>query len=73
VADLLDYALGTIAPEERRRIDEHLRGTQCGYCRSWINKAASDPPLAEAAAAAKWQREAAFRELERRLQEVEDS
>ena len=38
VADLIDYALGQITPDERRRIENHLNGANCPQCRGWIEK-----------------------------------
>jgi hypothetical protein len=67
VADLLDYAQGTVGGDDRQRIEAHLQATGCAYCRSWIAKGNGDPVPAPAIGAAKWQRQAAFRELEQRL------
>ena len=39
VADLIHYALGQAAPDERQRIEAHLQNANCGHCRSWIEKA----------------------------------
>jgi len=71
VADLLDYALGTLAPEDRQRVESHLQSTGCAYCRSWVSKAGTPAPPA-GATAAPWRRESAFQELERRLGLLED-
>jgi len=72
VADLLDYAQGNIGSDDRQRIDTHLTSTSCAYCRSWIAKGAKDPTPAPVAGPAKWQRSAAFRELEKRLRFLDE-
>jgi hypothetical protein len=72
VADLLDYAQGSADSADRQRIETHLNSTGCGYCRSWIARVTNDPPPAPVAGAAKWQRQAAFRELERRLRFLDE-
>lgn len=72
VADLLDYALGSAGPDERQRVETHIQGTSCSYCRSWIARA-GEPAKGEAATAAKWQRRPAFDDLEHRLAELEES
>lgn len=72
VADLLDYALGAGSAADRQRVEAHLQGTGCGYCRAWIAKA-GDAPKAEAAAPGKWHRREAFDELQRRLEQLEES
>lgn len=79
VAELIDYAQGSVGQEERQRIDTHLQSTSCGYCRGWIDKAA---PLEEkkekrsqadtVVPASKWQQHA-LRDLESRLNGLEDS
>jgi hypothetical protein len=74
VADLVDYARGNSNSDDRQRIESHLQSTSCGYCRSWIAKAtAHDAPSSDAPPlSAKWNRQAAFRDLERRLELLED-
>jgi hypothetical protein len=74
VADLVDYALGNAPSDDRQRIDSHLQNTSCGYCRSWIAKATAkdSPPPDALPISAKWSRQAAFRDLERRLELLED-
>jgi len=98
VADLIDYALGQITPDERRRIENHLNGANCPQCRGWIEKTArlrgepwpegkgpmsspvhlaAGPSPAPAAARApapesSWWQQEAFRELERRLRQLEE-
>src|SRR5579885_2619851 len=39
VADLIGYALGQLAGEDRRRIEAHLHDGDCKECRGWIEKA----------------------------------
>jgi predicted anti-sigma-YlaC factor YlaD len=70
---LIDYAQGVLSGTDRQRIEAHLQGNSCGHCRSWIEKAAglsaSAPRPADASA--KWDRQAAFRDLQQRLQSLE--
>src|SRR5690348_6845053 len=84
VADLIDYAQGRIGPDERGRIESHLRSGNCRHCQGWIAKAgtpgekATDPSPPAAAALARspggdrsdW-RQQAFRDLEERLRQLE--
>ena len=72
VADLLDYALGNNTMADRQRIEAHLQGTGCGYCRSWIAKA-GEPAKVDGIATGKWQRQTAFDDLERRLRQLDES
>jgi len=76
VAELIDYAQGTIGLEDRQRVETHLQGTGCGYCRRWIARAtpnSGEPAeLPGAASGGKWQRDAALRELVERLQQLDE-
>jgi predicted anti-sigma-YlaC factor YlaD len=79
VADLIDYALGHAAPEDRHRIDDHLNNGHCKDCRRWIDQAGSyrSTSLSNPANAptkldtAQWQRQA-FLDLEKRLRGLEE-
>jgi hypothetical protein len=78
IAELIDYARGQISVDDRQRIDTHLRSGGCGYCQSWIERAkalaSADPgPAATANPGGKWQRDAAFRDLEGRLRSLGES
>ena len=80
VADLIDYALGHAAAENRQRIDDHLADSSCKHCRRWIDQAGSyrstslsSPPNSPTKLdSAQWQRQA-FLDLEKRLRGLEES
>jgi len=78
VAELIDYARGQIGADDRQRIDSHLRNGHCGYCSSWVERvqalAGSAPANTDPSSnsAGKWQRDAAFRDLQQRLQALQD-
>jgi hypothetical protein len=72
VAELIDYARGQASPDDRQRIEKHLQNGACGYCQRWIERARTVDGPAAAAPAGKWQRDAAFRDLEERLRKLED-
>jgi hypothetical protein len=76
VAELIDYARGHSGADDRQRIDGHLRNGRCGYCSSWIERvqalAGASPANRSASDPGKWQRDAAFRDLEQRLQALEE-
>jgi hypothetical protein len=78
VAELIDYARGHLGAEDRQRLDTHLRKGRCGYCSSWIERvqalAGSSPanPSSSTNPGGKWQRDAAFRDLQQRLQALEE-
>ena len=78
VAELIDYARGQAGPEDAKRIETHLRTAPCAYCHRWLDRAKglAGPAAVDTAPAAipvgKWQQAAAFRELEGRLQKVEE-
>jgi anti-sigma factor RsiW len=40
VADLILYALGQAPPEDRQRVERHLRQGDCRHCRGWLEQAA---------------------------------
>lgn len=44
VADLIDYALGQLSGDDRRRIEEHVQHDGCSLCRSWVEKASRFGP-----------------------------
>jgi hypothetical protein len=75
-AELIDYARGHIGPDDRQRIENHLRAGRCGYCSSWIDQvqaaAIQSPANPVGNPGGKWQRDAAFRELQQRLQALEE-
>ena len=79
VADLIDYALGHAAPEDRQRIDDHLADGHCKPCRRWIDQAgsyrntalANSPSVPTKLDGAQWQRQA-FHDLEKRLRGLEE-
>lgn len=41
VAELISYGLGEASPEERRRVEDHLRSDNCDACRRWTDRAAT--------------------------------
>jgi hypothetical protein len=54
-----------------------LAQASCGHCREWVERARSLPAdegkaRVEAAPATKWERQAAFRDLEEQLGRLED-
>lgn len=72
VAELIDYAQGSISPDERTRIEAHVKDTRCGYCRRWIAAAGSESAAKMKTAAGKWTRAAAFQDLKQRLEMAPD-
>jgi anti-sigma factor ChrR (cupin superfamily) len=77
VAELLDYADGRAGADARQRVAAHLAQASCGHCREWVERARSLPAdegkaRVEAAPATKWERQAAFRDLEEQLGRLED-
>jgi hypothetical protein len=75
---LIDYARGHVGADDRQRIDRHLQNGRCGYCSSWIERtqALAEPSAANSAPpgnpGGKWQRDAAFRDLQQRLEALEE-
>lgn len=39
VADLITYALGQCAADERQRVESHLQDGNCCQCRGWVEQA----------------------------------